>query len=39
MKRKKSAGFIILDVFYIVMAILPLVFGIVLDILTTPAAG
>ena len=38
MKSKKSVGFIILDVFYIVMAILPLAFGLVLDILTTPAS-
>ena len=38
-KKKKSAGFILLDIFYIVMAILPLAFGILLDILTTPAAG
>lgn len=39
MKRKKSAGFIILDVFYIVMAILPLAFGLLLDILTTPPSS
>lgn len=39
MKAKKSVGFIILDVFYIVMAILPLAFGLVLDILTTPKSG
>ena len=39
MKAKKSVGFIILDVFYIVMAILPLVFGLVLDILTTPKSS
>lgn len=39
MKSKKSVGFIILDVFYIVMAILPLAFGLVLDILTTPKSG
>lgn len=39
MKTKKSVGFIILDVFYIVMAILPLAFGLVLDILTTPKSG
>lgn len=38
-KKKLPLSFIILDIFYIVMAILPLVFGIVLDILTTPAAG
>mgnify|MGYP003300542266 CR=1 FL=1 len=39
MKAKKSVGFIILDVFYIVMAILPLAFGLVLDILTTPKSS
>lgn len=38
-KKKLPLSFRILDIFYIVMAILPLVFGIVLDILTTPAAG
>lgn len=38
-KKKLPLSFRILDVFYIVMAILPLVFGIVLDILTTPEAG
>lgn len=38
-KKKLPLGFRILDIFYIVMAILPLVFGIVLDILTTPEAG
>ncbi len=39
MKAKKTVGFIILDVFYIVMAILPLAFGLVLDILTTPKSS
>lgn len=39
MKSKKSVGFIILDIFYIAMAILPLCFGLLLDILTTPASG
>ncbi len=38
-KKKLSVGFKILDIFYIVMAILPLALGIVLDILTTPASG
>lgn len=38
-KKKLPLSFRILDIFYIVMAILPLVFGIVLDILTTPEAG
>ena len=38
-KKKLPLSFRILDIFYIVMAILPLVIGIVLDILTTPAAG
>ncbi len=38
-KTKKSASFIALDVFYIVMAILPLAAGLLLDILTTPRGG
>ena len=34
--QKKSLSFRILDIFYIVMMILPIVFGIVLNVLTKP---
>ncbi len=39
MTKKRSTGFIAVDIIYLCLAIIPLIFGIVLDILFTPASN